>query len=52
MKLGDERGSVLVEYTIVLCLVSVGAVSALVASGVLLLRFFLYQQALLVLPFP
>jgi Flp pilus assembly pilin Flp len=52
IELADQRGSVLLEYAIVLCLVSVGAVSALVACGVLLLRFFLYQQALLLLPFP
>lgn len=52
MRLRDERGSVLVEYTIVLCLVAVGAVGALAACGVLLLRFFIYQQALLLLPFP
>jgi Flp pilus assembly pilin Flp len=50
--LGDERGSVLVEYTIVLGMVSVGTVVALVAAGSLLLRLYVYQQALLLLPVP
>ena len=42
----------MLEYGIVLSLVSVGAVCALVRVGVLLLQLFRYQQALLVLPFP
>jgi hypothetical protein len=45
-------GSVSVEYVVVLSLVSVGAVVALVALGVPLLNLFLYQQAVLLLPFP
>ena len=47
-----ERGGVLAEYTIVLSLVSVGTVLALVSVGALLLRLYLYQQAVLILPFP
>jgi Flp pilus assembly pilin Flp len=52
MRLGDERGGVMLEYGIVLSLVSIGAVLALVRAGVLLLQLFRYQQALLLLPFP
>jgi Flp pilus assembly pilin Flp len=52
MYLTDERGGVMVEYSIVLSLVSVGAVLALIRAGVLLLQLFRYQQALLLLPFP
>lgn len=48
----DTSGSVFVEYVVVLSLVSVGAVTALVALGAPLLNLFLYQQAVLLLPFP
>jgi Flp pilus assembly pilin Flp len=48
----DSRGTVMVEYVIVLCLVAVGAAVAIIALGTLLLELFRYQQALLVLPFP
>jgi hypothetical protein len=48
----DERGVATVEYVIVLCLVSVGASLAVIALGRLLLALFLYQQAVLLLPFP
>jgi Flp pilus assembly pilin Flp len=48
----DTSGSVFVEYVVVLSLVSVGAVAALVTLGVPLLNLFLYQQAVLLLPFP
>jgi hypothetical protein len=50
--LPDTRGTVMVEYVIVLALVSVGASLALIALGSLLLGLFDYQQAVLVLPFP
>jgi Flp pilus assembly pilin Flp len=52
MCLGDQRGGVMLEYGIVLSLVSVAAVLALIRAGVLLLQLFRYQQALLLLPFP
>jgi Flp pilus assembly pilin Flp len=52
MLLDDQRGTVTVEYVIVLCLVSIGAALAVIALGTLLLELFHYQQALLVLPFP
>jgi hypothetical protein len=48
----DARGTVTVEYVIVLSLVSVGASIAIMGLGTLLLELFRYQQALLVLPFP
>ena len=48
----DTAGSVSVEYVVVLSLVSVGAVAALAALGVPLLNLYLYQQAVLLLPFP
>jgi hypothetical protein len=48
----DARGTVLVEYVIVLSLVSVGASLAVIALGALLLDLFRYQQCILVLPFP
>jgi Flp pilus assembly pilin Flp len=52
MLLSDQRGGVMVEYGIVLSLVSVGAVLALIRAGLLLLQLFRYQQSLLLLPFP
>ena len=48
----DTAGSVTVEYVVVLSLVSVGVVAALAALGVPLLNLYLYQQAVLLLPFP
>jgi hypothetical protein len=47
-----ERGSVVVEYALALVLCTIGAVVALIAAGGLLLRLFLIQRALLMLPFP
>lgn len=52
MLLRDQRGTVTVEYVIVLCLVSLGASLAVIALGSVLLHLFRYQQAILVLPFP
>ena len=48
----DDRGSVVVEYAIALAICALGAVAALMVAGGLLLRLFLYQRALLLLPFP
>ena len=50
MDLHDQRGAVMVEYVIVLCLVSLGASLAVIALGSVLLQLFLYQQAILCLP--
>jgi Flp pilus assembly pilin Flp len=48
----DERGTVTVEYAVLLALFSVGACVAIATLAALLLRLFLYQQALIALPFP
>jgi hypothetical protein len=48
----DDQGLVYAEYLIVLTLVSLGVMGALVALGVPLLNLFLYQQAVVLLPFP
>jgi hypothetical protein len=48
----DERGSVFVEYLVVLTLVVLGAVSALVAIGPLLLGLYRMQEAVLLAPIP
>jgi Flp pilus assembly pilin Flp len=50
--LRDTRGTVMVEYVIVLALVSVGASLALIGLGTELLQLFRYQEAVLLLPFP
>jgi Flp pilus assembly pilin Flp len=48
----DARGAVMLEYALLLALVAVGLCAALLAGGHALLRAFLYQQAVLVVPFP
>ena len=48
----DERGSVMVEYTVLLSVVAVGLCLALAALGVPLVRMYLSQQTWLLLPFP
>lgn len=48
----NDQGLVYTEYLVVLTLVSLGVVGALIALGVPLLNLFLYQQAMLLLPFP
>ena len=48
----DDRGSVTVEYTVVLVLVSVVCTLATVALGPRLVRMFVEQEAWLLLPFP
>lgn len=50
--LSEERGSVYFEYLVVLCLVCVGAALALATCGVLLLKYFYFQQTVILLPFP
>ncbi|MBN1653971.1 MAG: hypothetical protein JXA30_09360 [Deltaproteobacteria bacterium] len=48
----DDQGTVYTEYLVILFLVALGAVSALIALGVPLLKLFYYQQAVVLLPFP
>lgn len=48
----DSRGSVTVEYVVVLTLVSVLAVAAMVGLGVPLVQTYLTQTAWIVAPFP
>ena len=48
----DERGSVTVEYTVLLVLVAMVCVVATVAIGVPLVRMFVTYQTWLLLPFP
>lgn len=48
----DQRGLVFVEYAIALVLVCVGACLAIATCAALLVRLFLFQQAILILPFP
>lgn len=47
-----ERGSVFAEYIVVLTAVSLGCAAAAIALGPLLLRLYLVQQAVLLLPIP
>lgn len=46
------RGSVFAEYIVLLAFVSLGCVAAALALGPLLLRLYLTQRALLLLPYP
>ena len=48
----DERGSVMVEYTVLLSVVAVGLCFSIAALGVPLIRMYLSQQTWLLLPFP
>lgn len=48
----DERGSVTLEYTVLLSVVAVGVVLAMVGLGVPLVRTFLGQEAWLLLALP
>jgi Flp pilus assembly pilin Flp len=52
MLLQDVRGSVFVEYTVLLVLVAVICSLALVAAGVPLVQMFVTRQTWLLLPFP
>ena len=49
---GDDQGLAYIEYLLILTLVSLSAIGALIALGVPLLNLFLYQQAVVLLPFP
>jgi len=48
----NERGTVMVEYTVLLSVVAVGLSLALAALGVPLVSMYLSQQTWLLLPFP
>jgi Flp pilus assembly pilin Flp len=48
----DARGSVTVEYTVLLVLVAMACVFAMIALGVPLVRMFETYQTWLLLPFP
>jgi Flp pilus assembly pilin Flp len=50
--LHDTRGTVMVEYVIVLIFAAVGVVAAMTIAGALLLRLYIYQRHVLLLPFP
>ena len=48
----EQSGGVLLEYSLTLGLVSVGATLAIVELGPQLLHLFQFQETLLLLPFP
>ncbi|HMI90362.1 MAG TPA: Flp family type IVb pilin [Polyangiales bacterium] len=48
----DQRGAVMVEYAVVLSLVSLGAALAVIALGTQLLELYRAQQAILLAPMP
>jgi Flp pilus assembly pilin Flp len=48
----DERGSVTVEYAVILTVVALGCVLATVSLGVPLVRAFEAREAWLLLPLP
>ena len=48
----NERGSVTVEYAVLLSLVSIGCVFAIIGLGVPLVRMYQANQAWLMLPIP
>jgi Flp pilus assembly pilin Flp len=50
--LGNARGSVTVEYTVLLVLIAMTCVGAMVALGAPLVRMFQVYQTWLLLPFP
>jgi Flp pilus assembly pilin Flp len=50
--LRDRRGTVTVEYVVVLMLVALGVVAAMAGLGVPLVRTYLSQTAWLIAPFP
>lgn len=51
-RLGEDRGSVFVEYAVLLSLVAVGLSLAIASLGYVLIRTYLIQQTWLLLPFP
>lgn len=48
----DDSGSIMVEYTVLLCLVAVGCSLAVVALGAPLVRLYMAQQVWLMLAVP
>jgi Flp pilus assembly pilin Flp len=50
--LTDNRGSIMVEYAVLLTLVAIGLALAMVSLGVPLVRMYLNQRTVLMLPFP
>jgi Flp pilus assembly pilin Flp len=48
----DDRGSVSVEYTVLLCLVALGCAAAVVALGPALVSTYELRLTLLLMPFP
>jgi Flp pilus assembly pilin Flp len=48
----DERGTVTVEYTVLLVVVALACVFAMVAAGVPLVRAYLTRETWLLFPFP
>jgi len=50
--LWDPRGTIMVEYTILLCLVTVGCAVAMIGLGVPLVQMFMVQQVWLSLGVP
>ena len=52
LALHDDRGTVTVEYVVVLTLVSLGAVAAMVGLGVPLVQGYLTQTAWIIAPIP
>ena len=48
----DDRGTIMVEYAVLLTLVAVGVSLATVALGVPLTRMYLSQRTWLLLPYP
>lgn len=52
LRCGDDRGSVSVEYTVLLCLVSLACAVAVMALGAPLVRSYELRVTMLLLPFP
>ena len=50
--LAGNRGSIMVEYAALLTLVAIGLAAAMVSLGVPLVRMYLNQRTVLMLPFP
>jgi Flp pilus assembly pilin Flp len=50
--LADNRGSIMVEYTVLLTLVAIGLALAMVSLGVPLVQMYLNQRTVLLLPVP
>ena len=51
-RLTDERGTVTVEYTVLLAVVAVACIFATVGAGLPLVRAYLTREAWLLFPFP